>query len=146
MSLPNVLSIELTDVDPLKESDFIFSPSSKSYQTLVPIFGTNSTVFVDFKVSKVEYHPAELDAGFPHDYYEATDVDVLRVDLAPWDSKDVITINLADIPVPVMEILVDLCLTMAAKNPDLARELADADADRRYESMMEDRWEREIDP
>ena len=110
-------------------------------------FGKNVRLWVTFAVSEVEFLPAEPNAGFPCDSYEATDVDLINVWVEVLDLNGEVeyekAFDIDSMPKGITDYLKMECLDVAMDHPDWAQELADADADRRYESMMEDRWERE---
>ena len=112
-------------------------------------FGKNTNLVVTFQVSNVERHGAEPAAGFPLPYYEVTDVDVVSLLVQVLDDNhDVVTEreqDIAELPKGIVDYIKEVCIEIALDNSEWAREFADAEADRYYESMMEDRREREYE-
>lgn len=111
---------------------------------LSKIVGRNTIVMVDFTPTEVEFLPAEPNAGFPCDFYEVTDVDLIKVSIDN-ETENGLEFDISKFSQGIVDYLKSRCLSEALDHPDWGQALADADADRRYEAMMEERWERESD-
>ena len=109
---------------------------------LATLFGKGNTVNVTFKITNWECEPAEPDVGFFTDMYYATDVEITDITLTDDDGElDTYIVEMMD--KGIIDILKECCIEESYDHPDWVNDVVDSEQDRRYDTLMEDRWERD---
>jgi hypothetical protein len=137
--------------DPMTERETeIFIPAepiTNQDHLLAPYFGKSVKVFITFEVSDIEFIPADPGAGYFFDTCEVTDVDLLNVWVqhisADGSVESEEEFNLEKMSEDMRNILKRKCIILATTHPEWAQELADLEADRMADTLMEDRRDRE---
>lgn len=116
--------------------------------TMAIYFGENAHLEVTARLTSVQRVRREPEVGIFRDSYEPTDVDLLEVVCRVYNAKGECVSESTRDPEGIMDVLKQIIKeyaldVFAADHWDMVQEFGDAQADRYYESMMEDRRERD---
>lgn len=116
--------------------------NSNGMKDLAALFGKGNTVTITFNITNWECEPAEPAVGFFNDFYYATDVEITDIEVSDEDGHlDNYIVDMME--KGIIDILKECCIEECNNNPEWVEKEVDAETDRRYDSMMEDRWERD---
>ena len=116
---------------------------SSGMKELAQLFGKGNTITCTFNITNWEREAAEPAAGFLTDAYYATDVEITNIDLSDEEGEHLDTYLVEKMEQGLLDILKQCCIEASYDHPDWVMSVVDADYDRRYETLMEDRWERD---
>jgi hypothetical protein len=116
--------------------------NNNGMKDLAALFGKGNTVTITFNITNWEREPAEPAVGFFNDFYYATDVEITDIEVSDEDGHlDNYIVDMVE--KGIIDILKECCIEECNNNPEWVEKEVDAETDRRYDSMMEDRWERD---